>query len=459
MRLTKHFILSHGILVAALTCYSQVPELDWPIETVSQGHGFTEGAALAPDGTIYFSDMDHKRILRYDPETGHTEVWSDRSGRSNGLFISGNYLYACEASGRSVVKYDLDKGPGSRRVLATTFQGDSLGCPNDLAVIGNRLYFSDFWIDGFLGGTGATRQIFRNRVYSVPLDGGTVDSLAFSFDTPNGIASSPDGDKLLIGDIGRNVFYVGHRFGERIGRMDLLTDLGKLGLVGPDGMAIAADGRIFLALYGSDCMVVLNPDGTPVGTLHTGPLTSNCIFASDGRTLYITADSKLKRVMVPPQAGSWRDQVMKKLDLLGHRNWILVVDKAFPEQSSPGMTYLYVDQELLPTLGEVLEMVESSTHVRPVIYRDKELDYITDDQVPGIDAFKVESNRLLSGRMVNSLLHNDVFGMLDESSSLFTTLVIKTRGTLPYTSVFLQLDCAYWGPEDEADLRERMKGK
>ena len=150
---------------------------------------------------------------------------------------------------------------------------------------------------------------------------------------------------------------------------------------------------------------------------------------------------------------------MKKLDLLGHRNWILVVDKAFPEQSSPGMTYLYVDQELLPTLGEVLEMVESSTHVRPVIYRDKELDYITDDQVPGIDAFKVESNRLLSGRMVNSLLHNDVFGMLDESSSLFTTLVIKTRGTLPYTSVFLQLDCAYWGPEDEADLRERMKGK
>jgi hypothetical protein len=47
--------------------------------------------------------------------------------------------------------------------------------------------------------------------------------------------------------------------------------------------------------------------------------------------------------------------------------------------------------------------------------------------------------------------------MLEESSSLFTTLVIKTSGILPYTSVFMQLDCAYWGPEEENELRDRMK--
>jgi hypothetical protein len=28
--------------------------------------------------------------------------------------------------------------------------------------------------------------------------------------------------------------------------------------------------------------------------------------------------------------------------------------------------------------------------------------------------------------------------------------------TLPYTTVFLQLDCAYWGPDNEKRLRERM---
>jgi len=27
---------------------------------------------------------------------------------------------------------------------------------------------------------------------------------------------------------------------------------------------------------------------------------------------------------------------------------------------------------------------------------------------------------------------------------------------LPYTSVFLQMDCAYWGPEQEKQLRDQM---
>ena len=159
---------------------------------------------------------------------------------------------------------------------------------------------------------------------------------------------------------------------------------------------------------------------------------------------------------VPPD--TWQQVLEKDLNLLGHRNWILVVDKAFPEQSSQGMKYIYVEQDLLPTLKYVLEQVESSTHVRPIIYSDKELSYIEEDQVTGIDAFKSEREKILAGREVNTLLHDDVFRLLDESSSLFRTLVIKTNCTIPYTSVFLQLDCAYWGSENEAVLRQKMSG-
>jgi hypothetical protein len=156
------------------------------------------------------------------------------------------------------------------------------------------------------------------------------------------------------------------------------------------------------------------------------------------------------------QKEDWKAILEKDLHLLGHRNWILVVDKAFPEQSSPGMKYLYVDEDLLPTLSYVLEQVEASSHVRPIIYRDKELSYISNDQVPGIDAFRTQSNAVLEGRKVNTVLHDEVFKMLDKSSSLFRTLVIKTNCTLPYTSVFLQLDCAYWGPENEKILRDQI---
>ena len=156
---------------------------------------------------------------------------------------------------------------------------------------------------------------------------------------------------------------------------------------------------------------------------------------------------------------SWQDILKHDLDLLGHRNWILVVDKAFPEQSSAGMKYLYVEQDLLPTLKYVLEQVEASTHVSPIIFRDKELSFITEEQVSGINTFRSESEKVLSGRSVNTMLHDEVFSMLDESSSLFRVLVIKTNCTLPYTSVFLQLDCSYWGTEDEGILREKMSDK
>lgn len=126
----------------------EVPELKWPIEVLSGGHGFTEGASVAPDGKIYFSDMDNQKILRFDPDNGKTEVWQDNSGKSNGLYIRNNHLYACEAVGRSIVRYDLSSGPGSREVLVSAYNGDSLGCPNDLTIIENYLYFSEFWIEG-----------------------------------------------------------------------------------------------------------------------------------------------------------------------------------------------------------------------------------------------------------------------------------------------------------------------
>lgn len=170
----------------------------------------------------------------------------------------------------------------------------------------------------------------------------------------------------------------------------------------------------------------------------------------------LTACQHAKEPLSTEESESWQQVLEKDLDLLGHRNWILVVDKAFPEQSSPGMKYLYAERDLLPVLDHVLGALDKSTHVKPIIYQDQELAYITGEQVPGIDAFRTAMNKILEGRTVNTLLHDEVFGLLDESSSLFRVLVIKTSGTIPYTSVFLQLDCSYWGPENENLLRERM---
>jgi len=181
------------------------------------------------------------------------------------------------------------------------------------------------------------------------------------------------------------------------------------------------------------------------------PLTALVMLVS---FVLLTASCSQKKPL--EDLKTWKEVLEEDLHLLGHRNWILVVDKAFPEQSSAGMKYLYVEQDLLPTLDYVLEALDKSTHVKPIIYQDKELSYIKEDQVNGIEAFRSTAAKTLDGRAVNTLLHDEVFQMLDESSSLFRVLVIKTNCILPYTSVFLQLDCSYWGPENEKTLREQM---
>jgi gluconolactonase len=228
--------------------------------------------------------MNNELILYFNPNSGSTSVWQNESRQSNGLYIHDIYLYACEEAGRSVVRYDLSIGPDSREVLVSKFQSDTLRSPNDLTIIVDDLIFSDFW-----GG----------RTYSMSLNDYSLDTIPFNFKHPNGIAYSPDGEQLYVADFGTNKLYRAGVTNDRVGPMQLIVDLNNYGLSAPDGLAISKDGHIYLALFGSERMAVIEPDGSVIGYLATGPLTSNCVFAEDGKTLYITADKKLMRVVIP----------------------------------------------------------------------------------------------------------------------------------------------------------------
>src|SRR5262249_31737789 len=61
--------------------------------------GLTEGCAVAPDGSIYFSDIplgqDKGLIVRFDPKTKKTTIFAEDSHKSNGLiFTADGSLYA-----------------------------------------------------------------------------------------------------------------------------------------------------------------------------------------------------------------------------------------------------------------------------------------------------------------------------------------------------------------------------
>jgi len=159
----------------------------------------------------------------------------------------------------------------------------------------------------------------------------------------------------------------------------------------------------------------------------------------------------------PSHSAGWRSYLKEELPILGHRNWIVVADSAYPAQNSPGVITVETNASQLDVVQEVLKQLGSSRHVAPILYVDAELKPLNDKLAPGIERYKKDLYRMLKGRPVQGVLHGDLISRLDESGKTFKVLILKTNMTLPYTSVFFNLDCKYWGPEKEKQLRDIMK--
>jgi L-fucose mutarotase/ribose pyranase (RbsD/FucU family) len=155
---------------------------------------------------------------------------------------------------------------------------------------------------------------------------------------------------------------------------------------------------------------------------------------------------------------TWQQVLAERVPIYGHRNWIVIADSAYPDQAREGIQTIVADAGQLEVLKTVLATLGHSKHVTPVIYTDQELGYLEDSEAPGIEAYRKDLGALLQGKTVNVLEHEKIIQKLDEVSQTFKVLIIKTNMTLPYTSVFLQLDCAYWPPEAESNLRAKMRG-
>jgi len=112
----------------------------------------------------------------------------------------------------------------------------------------------------------------------------------------------------------------------------------------------------------------------------------------------------------------WKTRVGQTMPLMGHRNWILVVDSAYPLQASPGVETIETNANQLDVLRYVLGSVNSSIHVRPLIYMDKELPFVPDDDAPGASAYRTQIAQILSDYTIESIPHERVISEIDETS-------------------------------------------
>jgi RbsD / FucU transport protein family len=156
-------------------------------------------------------------------------------------------------------------------------------------------------------------------------------------------------------------------------------------------------------------------------------------------------------------ADSWKEKLRNELPLLGHRNWVVVADSAYPLQTAPGVETIYANADQLDVVSGVLAELAKTKHVKPSIYTDAEMKFVAEANATGVSAYRDALAKILSDHPVQVLPHEQIIGKIDEAGKTFKILIIKTTMTKPYTSVFIQLDCAYWSASAERELREAMK--
>jgi hypothetical protein len=154
---------------------------------------------------------------------------------------------------------------------------------------------------------------------------------------------------------------------------------------------------------------------------------------------------------------SWRELLERQLPLLGHRNWIVVADGAYPWQTAPGVETVCTGAAQIDVVKTVLDAVDRASHVRSLVYVDAELPFLPEADAEGIDGYRGELKTILAGRAVRELPHEEIIAKLDAAGRAFHVLLLKTTLTLPYTSVFFELDCGYWSPEAEQRLRKAFQ--
>jgi len=247
-----------------------------------------EGPVALPDGTWLIVEGGAERgCVTHISADGQTKRIIKKTGRPNGLAIdSKGVIWVAESKTPSLVRLTMD---GKAEVVATECDGEAFLFPNDLCFgPDGALYLTDsgVFIDKFVI-NGQIRPDYRDitydgRVYRIDVGTGKVKKLDTGIKFTNGIAFGPDrllyANETLTGNIYR------YENGQRVLFGNVIRSDAPPGWKGPDGMAFSTDGRLFVAVFGQQDVMVLGQTGAVVERIPTaGTLPTNVAFALPGR--------------------------------------------------------------------------------------------------------------------------------------------------------------------------------
>jgi gluconolactonase len=215
-------------------------------------------------------------------------VFREKSNGANGLtFDHQGRLLACERT--QVTRTEKN---GTITVLAAKIDGKGLLSPNDIVyAIDGSIYFTVIWprnapADANVAGFSAVYHLTRK---------GELRIASRDFERPNGVALSPNQQKLFVSDSGqRNVrsFDVSGDGTLRNGRV--FCEMKSESSSGPDGLKTDEMGNVWVT--GPSGIWVFDANGAHAGTVPVPEPPSNCAWGAGFRNLYVTAGTSVYRL-------------------------------------------------------------------------------------------------------------------------------------------------------------------
>ena len=251
-------------------------------ELLASGLGFAEGPAVLTDGRVALCDGNTGELLVY--ADGSIRTHTGTGGSPWGAVLGSDGAIYLTQGGNVPGSGDTSAVPGIQRVradgvvelLLAEVAGYPLYAPNDLAFgPDGRLWFTES------GTEQDPRSAVRapGRLFAVGPSGAGQMLAELPGVYPNGIAFDA-----------RQRLYWTESVTRRVRRLDDGKPVTFCQLPDsqvPDGMAFAADGRLFVATTVSQGVTVISSDGAVLDEIHLGEHATNCAF--DGSCLYVTA--------------------------------------------------------------------------------------------------------------------------------------------------------------------------